>query len=481
MKTAPSSQLLSYVLRRSIHTGTRRTARLDSLHCLPWGYPTRTYASQPAASSASRPSPWSHSRISTVFGLLVATGVGATAYGIYDFFASFATWPAEIKADLRAGVKAKRNGDWILSRGFLTRAWDNARTLPRSSFEPDTYLKISGIAITLAEVLENNLQPDAAYEVYRSALELYTGSDHGEPSGSSSKSTTVLKDRMRTVALASKLGTLAQALHKPIEDEEKWLTYAVNELLKTLTIVKQNPSASLWETLRGQSSKNTQPKDGTELVLSELDLPAWVTKTDVSAPLEALGTFYAQHDKIDYAYPLYLHAAALLTGPVARSPSTGRIVGATSVSSVPDLCRGAQLLANIADLTIKYDKGRANPAAMAHAVDTTIDAIKLMQQGIAEATSITGKVDYDACDACETGLVAAVYNMGALAEMNGQPDQARKNFESALKQAQRMGMSEGVREATLALRRIERQERADAIVKARVQARDGAKAASPQP
>jgi hypothetical protein len=39
----------------------------------------------------------------------------------YDFMTSFPTWPAEIRADLRAGVKAKRNEDWILSKGFLTR------------------------------------------------------------------------------------------------------------------------------------------------------------------------------------------------------------------------------------------------------------------------------------------------------------------------------------------------------------------------
>jgi hypothetical protein len=303
---------------------------------------------------------------------------------------------------------------------------------------------MSGIAITLAEVLENNNEFSEAYEVYRSALELYKSSSQNVPSAGPSKSIsaspTDLRDRMRAVALASKLGVLAQSLHKPPEDEEKWLTYAVNELLKTLLIVKENPSTTLWDVMRGHGSKDaaSMPKDNdTELVLAELSLPRWVTKTDVSAPLEALGTFYAEHDKIEfvtrpcqrgghvltfvchrYAYPLYLHAASLLTGPVARSPSTGRIVAATSVTTIPDLCRGAQLLSNIADLTLKYDRGQASAAALAHAKDTTADAIALMKQGIAQATGLTGKVHYEQCDICESALVAALHNMGALAEVS---------------------------------------------------------------
>ena len=34
-------------------------------------------------------------------------------------------------------------------------------------------------------------------------------------------------------------------------------------------------------------------------MLAELDLPWWVTKVDVAAPMEALGRHYAQENKLE--------------------------------------------------------------------------------------------------------------------------------------------------------------------------------------
>jgi hypothetical protein len=41
--------------------------------------------------------------------------------GRYEYYASFATWPEPLRADLRAGIKAKQQGDLALSVRFLRR------------------------------------------------------------------------------------------------------------------------------------------------------------------------------------------------------------------------------------------------------------------------------------------------------------------------------------------------------------------------
>jgi len=41
--------------------------------------------------------------------------------GRYEFYSSFEIWPKEVRADLRAGVKAKQQGNLALSRKLLTQ------------------------------------------------------------------------------------------------------------------------------------------------------------------------------------------------------------------------------------------------------------------------------------------------------------------------------------------------------------------------
>ena len=103
-------------------------------------------------------------------------------------------------------------------------------------------------------------------------------------------------ERLRAVALASKLGEMAETYQLPVAEEERWLTYAVEELLRLIRD----------ETARGQpgivveGEGSEERKDGTPLMLAELEMPPWVTKTDVGAPLEALGRFYAREGNVEY-------------------------------------------------------------------------------------------------------------------------------------------------------------------------------------
>lgn len=156
-------------------------------------------------------------------------------------------------------------------------ALETAHTLPREAFGTDPYLKLSGIAIALAGVLEAADKPKEAYEAYTAALQELQGAQ-----GLSGK------ERLRAVAVAHKLGEMAEAYQRPEDEEERWLVYAVEEVLRALRD-------------EGVDTQLATPTHGADqelkTVAAELELPKWVAKTDVVAPLTALGAFYNRTGK----------------------------------------------------------------------------------------------------------------------------------------------------------------------------------------
>ncbi|KAH9933738.1 uncharacterized protein B0H18DRAFT_981821 [Fomitopsis serialis] len=375
---------------------------------------TRSYASSPLQWARS------NSRISTVFTVLIALGLGSTAYGVYEFYSMFTMWPQEVRGDLRAGIKAKNQGDFILSERYLRRAYETALALPLATFSPSPHLKLSGIAIALASTLEAADRPEPAFEVYTDALSRLRAANAASPLTG--------PERMRAVAIASKLGEMAETYQLPVAEEERWLTYAVEELLRILRD----------ETRKGELVVEGEAQEGSiPLMLAELEMPPWVTKTDVGAPLEALGRFYAREGNVEYAMPLYLQAISLLVPP----PSSKK------KATVEERCRGAQLMNNLAELSIRGKQSDEQRA----------QAIAWAQQGLAtiEKTKASGG-DPEELWLCEQTLAAVLFNLGSLHEMGGDMDQSRQLFKQSLEQAQSIKMREGVIEAQTALRRLDR-------------------------
>ena len=106
------------------------------------------------------------------------------------------------------------------------RALQTAQALPLSAFSVEPHLKLSGIAIALAEVLESSNRPSEAYETYSAALaQLRASQATGKLSG---------KERMRAVALAHKLGEMAEVYQRGAEEAEGFLTFAVEEVLRVI-------------------------------------------------------------------------------------------------------------------------------------------------------------------------------------------------------------------------------------------------------
>ncbi|EJF59734.1 hypothetical protein DICSQDRAFT_156086 [Dichomitus squalens LYAD-421 SS1] len=377
----------------------------------------RCYATNPASS-------WlqSNSRISTVFGILMGVGIASTAYGLYQFYTTFTTWPPEVRGDLRAGIKAKNQGDLELSERYIRRAWKTAQTLPISAFTSEPYLKLSGIAVALAEVLEASNRPFDAYETYSIALaQLRAAQATKKLSG---------RERMRAVALAHKLGEVAEVYQRGPEETEEFLTFAVEEVLR---VIKDGEAGIEVE----GKGKERAEEDEVGAMLAELELPWWVRKVDVAAPLEALGRFYAREGKPDYATTLYLQAIGML-----MKPPNGKAGASTSVE---DRCRAAQIMNNLSDLMSQANlKGAESWARQAHSV-------------IQKTRELPGSAkDPEAMALCEQTLAAAMFNLGALLEMGGKIDDARKSYQESLEQARSIGMRAGAMEARGALRRLER-------------------------
>jgi hypothetical protein len=154
------------------------------------------------------------------------------------------------------------------------RSLQTALSLPPDRFSPSPYLKLSGIAITLCEVLEQDNKPKEAYEGYISAL------DHLR------QNWFVLtnEEKLRGISLGQKLGEMADTYQLGEAEEERWLTWSVEEVLKLAKTIGSPMPAS----------KNEE----NHLVLSDLELPKWVSVADIGAPLETLGAFYARTGKL---------------------------------------------------------------------------------------------------------------------------------------------------------------------------------------
>lgn len=163
----------------------------------------------------------------------------------------------------------------------IHRALETALTLPLDQLSPDPHLKLSGIAIALAGVLEAANKPEEAYDAYVAALDRLRATP--DLSG---------RDRMRAVSIAYRLGEMAETYQQPEAEEEKWLVYAVEEMLR---ILRDEQAAS--RKAGGQVPDTGAETETERVILDELELPAWVQQTDVVAPLQALGAFYSRVGK----------------------------------------------------------------------------------------------------------------------------------------------------------------------------------------
>lgn len=186
------------------------------------------------------------------------------------------------------------------------RAYQIALDLPSSTFAPSPYLKLSGIAITLASVLEADGRPQEARDVYIQALSLPRTAnpsainlpkDTGYGSLLPEEGKLSPQEVLRQVSIAHKLGELAEIYSLGEEEEEKWLTWSVERLMRA--VKEQGDAVGLQNTSGKTAEVAVEGSEQVQTLLADLDLPGWVTKTNLGAPLEALGSFYARRGNVE--------------------------------------------------------------------------------------------------------------------------------------------------------------------------------------
>jgi hypothetical protein len=182
----------------------------------------------------------------------------------------------------------------------VIRAWETAQTLPISVYGSNPHLKLTGILITLAEVMELNGKPHEAYELMGNYLDNLAPLDeeatYNQWSGA---------ERMRLAAMAHKLGLMAENYSRPQKEEEKWLTWAVERTLKDIKHAFESPDRST-------------PGLGTVQSLHELDLPDWVARSDLFVLLESLGEFHARTNQTRYIFLVSTGTQAYAYTPASR-------------------------------------------------------------------------------------------------------------------------------------------------------------------
>ncbi|KAG6865258.1 hypothetical protein C0991_004074 [Blastosporella zonata] len=333
-------------------------------------------------------------------------------------------WPTELRIDLRGGLKARDKGDLALSERFLQRAWDTSKTLPIEVFKEEPHLKTSGIAVLFASVLEENGKPEKAYDTYLESLtKLQQAGAEGELSG---------PEKLRAIAISYKLGEMAAEMQRS-EEEERHLVWAVEAILKSIFRLGEQADHEPAPDHVPEIVSSLPRDPSTRRMISELSLPEWATKTDVAAPLEALGAYYAQAGRVDFAMPLYLQAISIL---IPRPPQE---------STDEERCRGAQLMANLSELIIR-SQPQINEDILHQAEAWALQGLQITMQAKEKLSTIN--------PTCELGFAVALFNVAALRRMSGDNAEAKRLFTLSLKQSKTIGLQSGVEHAEQALQEL---------------------------
>lgn len=163
-------------------------------------------------------------------------------------------------------------------------AYQTALSLPPSTLSPNPYLKLSGIAAVLAEVIPDRKAREVLEDVWNKATNSSLSAS-GLPVDNWASYTPTDEERLRRVAIACKLAELSS---DRIKEEEKWLVWAVETVIN---LVGPNAQHKLIQ--------NTQESPQAQVMLVELELPPWMRKDDLAAPLAALGNLYAKKGNVE--------------------------------------------------------------------------------------------------------------------------------------------------------------------------------------
>ncbi|KAI1344768.1 hypothetical protein F5Y15DRAFT_363480 [Xylariaceae sp. FL0016] len=223
----------------------------------------------------------------------------------------------------------------------------------------------------------------------------------------------------RSVGISVKLGELYADEHVLQSDQAgERLVWAVETVLKEL---------------------QRRQKEGVKV--NEGD---WMSPEEIGGALEALANFYETKSQHYLAAPLYLQAISL---------------------SPPKSCHTAVLMNNLAislaqqpvqtpldgtqPLPLRNPTEQATQVPTRAALLSSARAWALQAQGTAD--SVKGE---DRTEECDEACAVALYNLGNIAEMAGNTEEAKRKFEESLALSKRIAFEPGMVESSEGIKRI---------------------------
>ncbi|KAL7419671.1 cyclin-like protein interacting with PHO85 [Cryptotrichosporon argae] len=408
-------------------------------------------------------------RVSHLFAGLAGLGALVTIYGLLEYYTSLSTWPEPVRTPLKAALKARNRGDYDVARQYFEKAIDAALALPASALGPDPLLKLSGVHISLASMLESQSDLLSAFAVLASALPHFGPAPLAAvppTTGGWADCTLSRTDVTRAIGIYQKLGQLALRIGTgartpsyPLEDGRGWdgaaehyLADAVAAMLRLGLANRaaagggaaaagaggagaESPGAA--RAGAGVGAGSAQPVvAGRDLALEPgADDAGRVDLKGLATTMEGLAEVYARKGEDALAAQLLVQAISILIPPAEA--------GAAPPSAL-STCRAALLMATVSSFALGARSAREVQAARSWAA-----------QALERAAAPPVTADDEAAAVCARARSVGLYNLGMLAEIDKKPDEAARFFTEAARSAAETGFAEGRRRALEALRRVQ--------------------------
>lgn len=209
-------------------------------------------------------------------------------------------------------------------------------------------------------------------------------------------------------------------------------------------------------TAKDVSKSKKAESDEDAILVGELGLPKWVTKTDLGGTLETLGNLYARKGNVEYAMPLYLQTISLLLPPPQvrqQEPSTGDKCHAATIVRIYQ-CMVQETVTHTLRLQMNNLSSliASAPKAPSQNISQTAQAVAWANKS-AEIASMamsgaTGAVSLQEAEQCKPTLTVAYYNLGMLKLLEGDKKAAKDFLDKAKGKAEEWGFKDAQHRAT---------------------------------
>ncbi|GAA5956245.1 hypothetical protein JCM21900_006582 [Sporobolomyces salmonicolor] len=392
-----------------------------------------------------------------VFSALALLGIGATSYGLYQFYQTFTAYPDTpthpIRSKLRAALRAQASGEFERASSFFDEAYSLALELAPTGELGSTeqaLIRTTGIAVRWGGMWEEVGELGRAIAAYDTGFQPVAAAVDGYKGGGAVQLSRA--EVMRGAGIALKLGDLWVRLGglEGDQEAERYYTWAVEELMRLTLTDKQKAKvkAEMQRQEGGPTEAAAPPAKPDEQ--DDLDLPGWVGEVELVAAFERLGELYSRQGKIEFAQPLFQQAIALLLPPPRKDASKA------PPPPIPQRCHAATLMNNLSSALV------AAPSPTADAIDASArwarQALHIANACKREADKARNGKDVPLGQKeegeCELTAVVSSYNLGKLSELSKDPVSAEQWFVQSGKLAVKLGLLDAARQANEAIRRL---------------------------